>query len=76
MVKHEKRNMYEASIYCAANQLFEINPILEKNRLTVLLEHPHFFTAFAFHQQKLVLHRSFYEEYQRFLQKKGIPFNI
>lgn len=53
------------------NQLFLDNPILDKNREIILLEHPRYFTNFLFHKQKLLLHRASMKQYYNKLKKEN-----
>ena len=59
----------EASIVFP-HQLFEDNPVLEKDRLIYLVEDPRFFTDFTFHKQKLILHRATMRMYYNWLKRK------
>ena len=52
------------------NQLVSNHPALEKNRDIYLIEHPRYFTDFAFHKQKLMLHRASMKEYEILLKKR------
>lgn len=52
------------------NQLVSNHPALEKNRDIYLIEHPRYFTDFAFHKQKLMLHRASMKEYETLLKKR------
>ncbi len=45
------------------HQLFLDQPAISKNRKIFLVEHPHFFTNFQFHKQKLIYHRSTMKDY-------------
>jgi len=58
------------------HQLFEKNPLLEKEGVFCLVEESLFFQHFKFHVQKLILHRSSMKFYQRFLlqQKKEVLY--
>ncbi|OLY93315.1 deoxyribodipyrimidine photolyase-related protein [Cnuella takakiae] len=53
------------------HQLFRQHPALAKDRTVYLVEEPLFFTQFAFHQQKLVLHRASMQFYRQWLQQQG-----
>ncbi|MBL7857014.1 MAG: cryptochrome/photolyase family protein [Cyclobacteriaceae bacterium] len=53
------------------HQLFVEHPALKKGRNVWLIEDPLFFSQYAFHQQKLVLHRASMKYYQQFLTSKG-----
>lgn len=55
------------------HQLFEKSEILNGAEKAVVVEHPHFFTAFKYHKQKLVLHRASMQWYADLLISKGIP---
>lgn len=52
------------------NQLFEDHPALAKDRPVYVIEHARFFTDFAFHKQKLILHRASMQCFQDELIKK------
>jgi deoxyribodipyrimidine photolyase-related protein len=53
------------------HQLFIDQPaIVEKNQIA-LIEHPHFFTKFQFHKQKIIYHRATMKDYFIRLQKSG-----
>ncbi len=53
------------------HQLFNHHPALEKNIPVYLIEEELFFTQFAFHKQKILLHRASMKAYQHELIKKG-----
>ena len=53
------------------HQLFEKNPVLEKEAPIFLIEHPRFFSDFSFHKQKLVLHRASMKAYKAALKRKN-----
>lgn len=53
------------------HQLFTNHPALAKERNVVLTEDELFFRQFAFHKQKLVLHRASMRHYADTLQQKG-----
>jgi deoxyribodipyrimidine photolyase-related protein len=53
------------------NQLFAASPVLAEARAVLLLEHPHFFRAFRFHQKKLLFHRASMKAYADVLTQKG-----
>jgi deoxyribodipyrimidine photolyase-related protein len=55
------------------HQLFASHPALVPGRPAYLVEEPRFFSDFAFHQQKLVLHRASLKAYEDFLGKQGVP---
>lgn len=56
------------------NQLFEDLSLIDKNNKTFLVEDSEFFTAFNFHKNKLVLHRSSTKFYENYLLKN--KFNV
>jgi deoxyribodipyrimidine photolyase-related protein len=60
------------NIIILPNQLFEDNIIIKNNpdATIYLVEHPIFFTNYAFHKMKLVLHRSTMKYYFDYLEKK------
>jgi deoxyribodipyrimidine photolyase-related protein len=53
------------------HQLFEQHPALQKGRQVYLVEEWLFFKQYAFHQQKIVLHRASMQYYKELLLKKG-----
>ncbi len=53
------------------HQLFASNPCVKKGRPVFLLEDSLFFSQYAFHKQKLVLHRASMKGYQHYLEKNG-----
>lgn len=53
------------------HQLFQEHPALEKGRTIYLIEEYLFFRQYAFHQQKLVLHRASMQYYQQWLMAQG-----
>lgn len=53
------------------NQLFQDIDTKIKNSIVYLIEEQLFFTHFAFHKQKLLLHRVTMKKYQDYLEKKG-----
>lgn len=50
--------------------LFADHPTLNAVRTVYLVEHPHFFTRFKFHKQKLIFHRATMKAYQTYLEQK------
>lgn len=54
------------------HQLFEENPVVNKNKSVYLIEEFLFFRQYKFHKQKLVLHRSSMKFYQDFLERKKL----
>ncbi len=52
------------------HQLFDDSPVLESCRIVYLVEEPLFFSQFAFHRQKLMLHRASMKSYARDCEKK------
>jgi deoxyribodipyrimidine photolyase-related protein len=57
------------------HQLFENHPALNKKRMVYLIEDDLFFGQFAFHKQKLILHRASMKHYEMNLKKKGYQVN-
>lgn len=53
------------------HQLFIDQPVIEKQRKIFLVEHPHFFTKFSFHKQKLIYHRATMKDYLERIKKSG-----
>lgn len=53
------------------HQLFEHHPVLSTTKRLVLVEHPHFFTRYGFHKQKLLLHRASMKAFFEKLKNKG-----
>lgn len=53
------------------HQLFRENPALQKGQAVWLIEDELFFKQYAFHCQKLILHRASMRFYQDFLEQKG-----
>lgn len=53
------------------HQLFDSNVALARGKQVLLVEDPLFFTQYAFHQQKLVLHRAAMKAHQALLEKRG-----
>ena len=53
------------------NQLFKLNPALALDRPIYLVEEWHYFNQYAFHKQKLVLHRASMKYYEQFLNQQG-----
>lgn len=52
------------------HQLFKENKLLKKDRPIYLVEAPRYFTDFAFHKKKLILHRASMQAYFDYLKKK------
>ncbi|MHC4432135.1 MAG: cryptochrome/photolyase family protein, partial [Planctomycetota bacterium] len=52
------------------HQLFKSHPVLKVGRQVFLIEDEHFFSAFRFHKQKLVLHRASLQAYARRLENR------
>ncbi len=63
--------MKHTAVVIFPHQLFEHHPALNSRSTVFLLEHPRFFTHFAFHKQKILLHRASMQAYQEMLQTKG-----
>ncbi len=53
------------------HQLFRANPATSQNRKVVLYEDPLFFTQYAFHKKKLILHRASMKYYASYLEQQG-----
>lgn len=53
------------------HQLFTDHPALASGRAVYLIEHPLYFSQYAFHKQKLVLHRASMKAYVDYLTGKG-----
>jgi len=53
------------------HQLYQNNPILQKDRKVYLVEENLYFLQYRFHKQKLVLHRASMKFYEQFLISKG-----
>ena len=71
MAKKEKKPKFTQAVLVFPNQLFREHPAMEKNRLIVLAEDWLFFRQFAFHKQKLILHRASMKAYEERLKKDG-----
>jgi len=54
------------------HQLFEHHPSLAKGRTVILTEDSLFFDQYAFHKNKLVLHRASMKQYATQLKKRGM----
>lgn len=54
------------------HQLFDSHPALARTNCAVLIEEPLFFRQYAFHRQKLILHRASMKKFADRLQKDGI----
>lgn len=52
------------------NQLVSDHPALDKERDIYLVEHSRYFTDFAFHKQKIMLHRASMKEYAANLKRR------
>jgi deoxyribodipyrimidine photolyase-related protein len=53
------------------HQLYPQSPIVQSDRTMVLLEDELYFSHYAFHKQKLVLHRASMKMYQQHLESQG-----
>ena len=53
------------------HQLFSDHPALKKDRPVYLVEDDLFFSQYAFHKQKLILHRASMKFYEQYLQTSG-----
>jgi deoxyribodipyrimidine photolyase-related protein len=53
------------------HQLYENHPAVAASEACLLVEEPLFFRQFAFHRQKLLLHRASMKEFAAVLQRKG-----
>ena len=54
------------------SQLFSASPVLPEATEVFLVEHPRFFSAFRFHQKKLVFHRASMKAYAADLARKKV----
>ena len=63
--------MQAARVY--PHQLFPRHPAVEGVDLCVLVEDPLFFRQYAFHRQKLVLHRASMRAHEAQLRSAGVP---
>ncbi len=52
------------------HQLFDPSPILAQERRVFLVEDPLFFSQYAFHRQKLMLHRASMKRYEQYLRER------
>jgi deoxyribodipyrimidine photolyase-related protein len=59
------------AVFIFPTQLFENHPQITAESIIFLIEHPRYFTDFAFHKQKLILHRASMKAYQQELIKCG-----
>lgn len=57
------------------HQLFQQHPALQAGRPVVLIEEFLFFKQYAFHQQKIALHRASMQFYRHWLQQHGYTIN-
>ena len=64
-------NMAKVSIIFP-HQLFKLNPAIDAERKTYLVEESLFFNQYKFHKQKLVLHRATMKCYEAYLQQNKI----
>ena len=64
--------MNNTAILIFPHQLFEQNPLIEKNGIYFLIEEPLFFSQYKFHVQKLIMHRSSMKFYYDFLKEKNL----
>jgi deoxyribodipyrimidine photolyase-related protein len=62
-------NMKVSLIY--PHQLFYDHPALDHQAEVYLIEDPLFFTQYAFHKKKLILHRASMKAYEQYLQGHG-----
>lgn len=53
------------------HHLFKNHPSFKKGRPIFLVEEARFFSDFAFHKQKLILHRASLKSFEKYLKKKG-----
>lgn len=53
------------------HQLFESNAALARDRVVYLIEDELYFRQYAFHKQKLVLHRASMRMHEQFLRRRG-----
>jgi deoxyribodipyrimidine photolyase-related protein len=61
----------QAAALIFPNQLFAPHPAWRRDTPVYILEDPRFFSDFAFHKQKLVLHRASLKAYQDGLSRQG-----
>lgn len=54
------------------HQLFKVNPIVDKSQPVYLVEETLYFNQYAFHKQKLVLHRASMQFYKQYLLDMGM----
>ncbi len=54
------------------HQLYKNNAIVQQNRPVYLVEEDLYFNQYAFHQQKLVLHRASMQFYKQYLVNQGL----
>jgi len=54
------------------HQLFKVNPIVDKSQPIYLVEETLYFNQYAFHKQKLVLHRASMQFYNQHLMDMGM----
>jgi deoxyribodipyrimidine photolyase-related protein len=66
-----KRTRNETATLIFPHQLFEEHPNLDTDRSVILIEDPRFFTDFAFHTYKLILHRASMQAYKEHLLSNG-----
>lgn len=58
------------AVFLFPHQLYENHPALKKDRLIFLIEDPRFFSDFAFHKKKLILHRATLKSFEKVLKRK------
>ncbi len=63
--------MQKKAAFIYPNQLFENNPLIEKDRIIFLVEDKRYFSDFNFHKKKLVLHRASMQAYKEMLVSEG-----
>jgi len=57
------------------HQLYKQHPALKEGHEVFLIEDHLYFSQYAFHKQKLVLHRASMKYYQKFLENTGLKVN-
>ena len=57
------------------HQLFKVHPAITENNEVYLVEEYLYFKQFAFHQQKMVLHRASMRFFENYLTNKGLKVN-
>ncbi len=71
MKKDTPQNIPTEVLLLFPNQLFSDHKVFNKDLRIVLIEEHLFFTQYAFHQQKLVLHRASMQHWMQVMKKNG-----